>query len=399
MRPEKPAVGAREDASDAHDPHGDPAIAALLERALRGPEPVTALLALGRYFTWHGNFELAFDCYERGHRLAPADPAIRRGLGTALCRRGDLEHGLALYEGRWHLEMFRPIRRPYTYPFWHGEPLNGRRLLLWGETGIGDQIMQARCLAPILERGPRVTVECDPRLFPLLARSYPGIEWLPQFVEPHPALAGRAFDFQSSLLSAWRWTLPDAMRVPSRAYLEAAPGPVEAYRKAWRQRGWKINVGLSWRSRAKKIGAEKSIDPGLLRPLLADPRLTLHSLQYGAGFEDVEELGRKLGKPVMLDTEADPLKNLDRLAAQIRALDLVISTSNATVHLAGAMGVPTWTLVPCGNDWRWGEQGETTPLYPGMRLIRQSRRGSWADAVAHVAFAMTSWLEERAADC
>lgn len=372
------------------------AVGRLLEQIDRNVRPAEALLALGRHFVATGVFDLAHRCFAEAHRRAPDEPAIRRSLGLSLCRRGDIAEGLRHYEARWQLDELKPVFRPFPQPPWRGERLAGKRILLWAEQGVGDQLMQARCLGPILAAGARVTLEGDPRLFPLLSRSFPGVEWKPQFTEPSPELMRGAFDFQSSLLSAWRWTMPATLAGwRPEPYLVPDPTLVASYRNTWHRRGWTLNVGLSWRSRAKKVGEQKSIEPALLRPLIADQRLTFHSLQYGADRDEVRELSNAVGRPVLLDTESDALNNLDRLAAQIKALDLVVSIDNTTIHLAGAMAVPCWVMLAAASDWRWGERGETTPLYRNMRLFRQAQFGSWADVIARLRFALVEWIGER----
>jgi ADP-heptose:LPS heptosyltransferase len=90
---------------------------------------------------------------------------------------------------------------------------------------------------------------------------------------------------------------------------------------------------------------------------------------------------------VQLDAGADcdPLADLDDFCAKIAALDLVISADNSTVHLAGALGRPVWTLLPFSSDWRWMLERESTPWYPSMRLLRCRSAGEWADLMRRTA--------------
>ena len=82
--------------------------------------------------------------------------------------------------------------------------------------------------------------------------------------------------------------------------------------------------------------------------------------------------------------DADPLRDLDGFAAQVAALDLVISVDNTTVHFAGALGRPVWTLLPAVPDWRWQLQRDDSPWYPSMRLFRQRRPGDWAHVISTI---------------
>jgi hypothetical protein len=196
------------------------------------------------------------------------------------------------------------------------------------------------------------------------------------------------FDFHGSLFSAWRWA---GLSQPANGYLEPKRTMVQAFRKAWAAQGWKINVGLSWRSKAKENGPKRSIPEALLQPLVQRQDLTFHSLQYDADSAEISRLSKALGRPVYLDRDSQPLKDIDRLAAQIAALDLVISIDNSTVHIAGAVGTPCWVLLPASQDWRWPAVGESTPLYESLRLFRNTQLHHWGGVIAEVSGALEPW--------
>jgi len=108
------------------------------------------------------------------------------------------------------------------------------------------------------------------------------------------------------------------------------------------------------------------------------------NLQYGDCREELAAIGRSHGVVIHDWPDADPLRNLDDFAAQIAALDLVISVDNATVHMAGALGVPTWVLLPFAPDWRWMLDRDDSLWYPSVRLFRQSQHGRWDDVFERV---------------
>ena len=84
------------------------------------------------------------------------------------------------------------------------------------------------------------------------------------------------------------------------------------------------------------------------------------------------------------DDSFDQMTDLDTFAAQVAAMDLVISVSNTTVHIAGALGVPTWIMVPTMPMWRWMAERQDSPWYPSVRLFRQTRANDWEDVVKRV---------------
>lgn len=147
-------------------------------------------------------------------------------------------------------------------------------------------------------------------------------------------------------------------------------------------------VGLSWRSSNAAYGAQKSLAPADLAPLLrARPDLFWVDLQYG----DTEAERQAAGLNLWRDPEIDPLRDLDAAAAQYAALDLVITVSNTTAHLAGTLGVPTWLLLPApgyGLLWYWGLDRTDSLFYPGIRCFRQAAPGDWAGVLRGVSAAL-----------
>lgn len=313
---------------------------------------------------------------EAGLQDYPEDALLQRSLGLERFRSGDIAGGLALYDkGRWRLESFDKYKRPFSAPFWQGEDLRGKRLLIWAEQGIGDQIMQARVLTPLLKTGAHITLEADARLHNVL-RHKEQVTCFQQFTKPDPALTRQDFDFQTSMLSAWRF-LPDPL---GHAGALVAPKPLtQQYSAAWAKMGAAKNIGVSWHSRAKATGEERGLDLALLRPLSQKAGLRWHSLQYGA--PDLRAASNALGAPLLSDPQCDPLKDLRRQAAQIAALDLVITIDNATAHIAGALGTPCWVLLPKASEWRWGTPEKPNVLYPNLRTFRADAVGDWSAAL------------------
>ena len=176
-------------------------------------------------------------------------------------------------------------------------------------------------------------------------------------------------------------------------FLQADADASAAYRdRLATQSGGRPCIGLSWRSSNAVYGAQKSLALADLSPLLrARPDLFWVDLQYGETAPERAEAGDLLWH----DPAIDPLRDLDATAAQYAALDLVITTSNTAAHLAGALGVPTWLLLPApgfGLLWYWQLERADSPFYPAMRCFRQAAPGDWACVVAAVRTALDSEL-------
>ena len=116
------------------------------------------------------------------------------------------------------------------------------------------------------------------------------------------------------------------------------------------------------------------------------------NLQYGDIQKEVEAFTNKSGIKIYYDKDIDPLEDLDDFAAQLSALDLIISTSNTTVHVAGALGKPVWTLLHYVPDWRWMLDRSDSPWYPSMTLFRPEKPGDWSSVFQQVTVSLKKLL-------
>lgn len=254
---------------------------------------------------------------------------------------------------------------------WDGRPLAEQRVLVRCYHGLGDTVMFIR-YAPLLRAVAReVIVWAQPALAPLL-RTARGIDRLLPLHDGTPECDYDVDIEVMELAHAFRSavdTLP--CTVP---YFEVAATPLPHTRK--------LRVGLTWA--AGDWDARRNVPTTWLEPLARREDLELHLLQRGPALHEWHEPNaRPTGSDDVLAT-----------ATLMRGLDLVISIDSFPAHLSGALGVPTWTLLPEPADWRWGG-GETTPWYPTMRLFRQPRPGNWATVIRQVTTALAARARDR----
>lgn len=310
--------------------------------------------------------------------LDPESASAHHTLGMVSMLLGDVERGLPELE--WRLESRTSPSLAAGIPRWRGEDVAGCNLLVWPEMGIGDQVMFASLLGDLLARGAHPLVQLDLRLEPLLLRSFSEI----RFVRPQETAADLPrIDYQVGVASLARWLRPDlAAFARSRGPLRADPAKRAALRARYRARyPGRLLVGLSWRGgKTRRLIGIRSIALDRWGPILRLEEVGFVSLQYGDPAAEIAETERRRGIEILHDPAIDPLRSMDDLAAQVAAMDLVISVDNSTVHVAGALGVPVWVLLPHVPDWRWGMEGETSLWYRSARLFRQARPGDW-DAV------------------
>jgi tetratricopeptide (TPR) repeat protein len=346
------------------------------------PDLAEVHLNLGNIFKAQGDVDSSLACYRRALALNPASAEATVAESMALLLKGDFASGWKNFERRWQTKDYDTQMRTYAHPpLWKGEQLALGRLLIWGEQGIGDEIMFAGLIPDAICTGNRCVLDCDARLKPLFSRSFPGIDVV-SGVDPasHPELEFAAHLPSGSLPGLFR-TSTAAFEATTSPYLLVDPSAQSRFRTRYAD-GRKL-IGLAWHTKNKKTGPIRSIDLALLAPLFAHPGTRWISLQYG-DCDRLEEQARAANAPVLIDPEVDQLSNIDDFAAQVAAMDLVITIDNSTTHLAGALGVPTWVLLPFAPDWRWQLNRTDSPWYPTVRLFRQPSLGDWQSVVREI---------------
>lgn len=345
-------------------------------------------LLLGDIARANNDFDAAMQAYERGWRERPGYGEAHNRYAVALMVDGRYREAWPHFEARWSLAETNVDKRPFKLPFWKGEALAlGQNLLLFTEQGVGESLVLWSLLPELLAAGITPVIECDPRMIPILQRSFPGIEMYGRANPPHPRLLTPDLAMQATLFDVarvFRNSPADCTgALPIRADLDRAASLRAQYQAGTGQ----PLVGLAWHSASPKLGAPKSARLTDFAPFLTLPGLRFVDLQYGNRAADRDALKQAHGVEVIADPAIDQLRDLDAFAAQVAAMDVVVSTSNTTAHMAAALGKPTLILLHHGISphWYWTRNGETTPWYPTARLLRQAKTGDWQSLAEKVA--------------
>ncbi len=314
----------------------------------------------------------AIRCFDQALQRRPDDFKSHVCRALSLLAEGHFAQGFEEYEWRWNLVPSQPRAR--TLPPWDGTPLNGQTVLLWAEQGLGDTLQFGRFAAAVAARGARVVVEV-PDCLASLASSLEGVA---EVVTPAAELP--PCDVQAPLMSLPRLLGTTVESIPNAVpYLRADPARVAEYR-ARLGPARNLRAGLVWAgSPLHTSDRQRSIALKKLESLRTVPGIEWHSLQ-------VEEYARleAVHHGGWLDSELLRPAHADSLAAAMCCLDLVLTVDSMPAHLAGALGLPVWTLLAHVPDWRWQLAGETSPWYPTMRLFRQRKAGDWEEVLARV---------------
>jgi len=382
------AVALSPDSAEAHNSLGaalqdlgrlDEALACYQRALSLKPDCVEGHTNLGTALKELGRLDEAYACYHRALSLDPHYPEVHWQYAYALLWDGRLRDGWEEYEWRWLRTVGQPKIHPdYAQPLWSGEATTSGTILLWSEQGFGDAIQFVRYAPAVARLGWRVILQTSRPLHRLF-ESIPGLAVVPEGAILPP------FDVHCPLLSLPRAFATTVETIPAPIpYLHPRPELVADWRERLAGcRGRK--VGLVWRGNPQhNRDRHRSMDPRWFSHFLDLPGLDGISLQPDGRAEELAALG---GAEGVLD--AGPgLGDYADTAALVANLDLVISVDSSVCHLAGALGVPIWTLVDFASEWRWLRGRDDSPWYPTMRLFRQPRTGDWHSVVEAVKAAL-----------
>ncbi len=325
------------------------------------------------------------DALESFRRAEALDPGLAVApLNRALCHllMQDFATGLPLYE--WRKQMPRPMEaRVYPQPLWTGaEDISGKILFCYIEQGLGDVIQYYRYARFALERGARVVLSVPTQLVELLKRATPSVELIGWGAVPD------AFDFHIPLASIPLAADMTVKTIPAADhYLTAEPARLAQWKEKIGSQG--MRIGIAWQGHNLVMGSEgKSFPVAALASIAAMPGVRLIGLQKNAGSEQLNDLPAGMTVETW-DFDNGPDAFLDT-AAMMMACDMVISADTAPVHLAGALGVPTWVALKHVPDWRWFLGRDDSPWYPSLRLFRQPALGDWPSVFAAMKRELTS---------
>lgn len=331
-----------------------------LSEAVRTKDNFTPALAnLAIVLKANGQLREALSIYRQAMASAPDDPVPAYNASLLLLQLGEFEYGWPLYENRWEAPSFDSTPIKTTRPKWRGERTD-KRVLIWPEQGIGDVVMFAALFPQLQKVAPNIRAVIDPRLIRIFTRSFPNIE----FISTKTRIDENSFDLHlpiGSLPMIFCQTLESFQNI-SPSYLKPDFDRVKYFRQNLTVSGKKL-CGISWKSYNKKLGKQRSINLSTLLNLAMTTDVIFINLQYGDTEEDISQIEDK-NWPLVDLKDIDKTNDIDGLCALIAACDYVVSIDNSTVHLAGALGVPTTVLLPGDRDWRWTEHTNRSLWYP-----------------------------------
>ena len=348
-----------------------------------GPIHPNALRTLGHVLVDHGRFQEAEAVYRQsdpGHQ----SPAALLGRALAFEGMGRRWRAAELAEARFQLDTLPKWALPA--PHWQGWP-DVETITIWDEQGFGDTIQESRWLAALLKQATSVTLAVRAPLVRLMREGLSGLG-------PQLKVVDRAkcawIGCHGSLLSL-RWRLQSSLS-------PADPGPAQGWLCLPEPAGSDLSgrrIGLIWAAGRYSESAylqreamKKSLPIAMLQVLLRALQAEsceLVCLQIGPDRDDADDLN------ISWDRALPPDADFFELGQTMKTCDLIITVDTAAAHLAGALGIPAWVLLPWAAAARWGRDHQKTTLYRSLRLFRQHRPRDWSSVIAAVHAAVRQW--------
>lgn len=338
------------------------------------PDLVPALTNRAALYLLMGNSALAEADLLKALRLRPDFADAKFHLGGIRLHQGDFEAGWLLYESRWQTALSSALANRYDSGLrWSGllEELPRKRLLVYGEQGLGDMLQFSRFLPLLFEKNLEIVLQVPMSLHRLFAQQWPNLV----LVDSRMPYTGD-FDRHCSLIS-----LPHLLRLKTPC---ALPWINSIRKPKPSKHRHKPRVGLVWsgmsvRDLERYTTTRRSMGLNVLLPVLSED-VCFVSLQVHVRPED-----RALMEQLGVEDLSEQLTNFYETALVMQTLDLVISIDTSVVHLAGALGVPAWVMLPKVSDYRWSGSPEASLWYPELKTYRQKSPGDWSVPVSEVA--------------
>ena len=403
------------------------AVIALIRPALeRKPESAELWLTLGSALREAGDTKSAQTFYQEALRLKPGYGQAIGNLADLLADMGEVDQALALYErvvdGDPHFAQARLNRaillllqgrlsegwRDYAYRLklsgalrydhhlakWTGGALKGARLLVTAEQGLGDQLAFASVIPDLADlaalNGSTVILECEPRLVPLFARSFEGVEVHACEIEAKGGSKIARYDWLKQAggagLAVELATLPRYLRrnfddfPDTESYLVADETEAAHWREWLKAQGPAPYIGLCWRSgNVSGLRAQQYAPLEAWAAFARDLPGTLISLQYDARDDEIARLQTLSGRTIAVPP-LDQKNEIDRTSALMANLDAAVSAPTAVSWMSAGLGVKTFKILYNTSWTAFGRDYE--PFAPACRCIRPETSGDWADAFA-----------------
>ena len=346
------------------------------------PNNVQIITNLGNSYLVQGRFDEALELLNQALKINPNMPMARTNRGLIKLGRGDFQTGWEDYEYRFHEEAFN-VKRFTNLPLWPGPQGVDKKVFIWSEQGLGDEIMFASIFRDLENCSEKFFIECDERLLEIFQVSFPKLRFLKKKVQKVDGidhqlpLASLGLLFRNKIehfpsYDGGYLKLPEHEIPPALTKtLDSLPRPL---------------IGVSWESYAltKNFRDRKSITAKEFEILTTLKNCSFINLQYPNPHKHEHPKSQDIPTGVITLPDLDLKNDIKLLGHVIKSLDSIITIGNSVAHLCGGLGVQTKVLLPNVSDWRWGYAGGISNWYPALSLTRNQTPDTWATLLSNI---------------
>ena len=333
----------------------------------------------GNLLKSQGKYSDAIEVNKSILEISPKNYDASYNLSICYLFKKDYDKGWFYHESRFYLNNFgllRQINNNFKKPRWD-QSRPKKNILIWGEQGIGDQILYSQFVDLIKNEFENITIAVNDKLIPFFKKIYNDLH----VIDYKKISKYQNYDFQIALGSLGLYF----QKLVNKNFKVAVDYPIDA--KRFPKKNKKLRCGISWRSTNKLIGHKKSIDLVLLREVLALENIEFINLQFSDVKNEVNNLENSMKRKIFNSHDIDNFNDIDGIASLIKTCDFVITISNSNAHISGKLGVKTFLLLPKsdGKLWYWGQSEDKEIIwYPSIIPIRQTKNSHWKDCIDRI---------------
>ena len=322
---------------------------------------------LGSLFQEMNSYYQAEKYFRKAISINPNYAEAHFNLSLLYMHFGRFDEAWTSFNWRWHSNEF------YTEMFKFNKPIfdlssNHRHVFVWKEQGIGDQILFSRLFNDLRDKDIKIDALVDKKLKPLFQSSFPHINFVDsaneERIDSHAPMGDLGRFFINNF---------DDVKARSHPFIKVNQQRTESLKKLLPSD--KKICGISWVSVNEDLGRDKSMSLEQLKDILLLPNMVFVDLQYGDTSHERQSFYEKYGVKILKIEEVDNFDDIEGLASLIDLCDCVLSVSNTTVHIAGAIGKPTYLMLPKGKGklWYWSKQGTQSIWYKSIQIFEQNK--------------------------
>ena len=343
---------------------------------------ISALRNLGMIYSHIGNLDEAISYLDKTINLDSNDHQSKYILAQIQLYKKRFKEGWKNYESRWLCEYFKEKK------FFSSKPLvsnldNLNNVFLWPEQGIGDQIMYGSMINQLSKLCNKLTVRLDERLIKLFEKKNPEIK----FIGKKDNINDAEFDHHMSLVDLGKFFRlnTNEFKKTKFPYITYKKKLCTKIKNSFEKKNQLI-IGISWTSKNKEMGEDKSIHLENLLPILKLKNITFLDLEYENSEKEKQNLYEKIGTKIYRISGIDYFNDILGVSSIINACDLIITCSNVNAHLSGALGKQTFLLLPIGKGrlLNWSSINYESVWYPSIKIFKQTYPGNWSDPIEKV---------------